>query len=368
MKIGIIGPIWLDIPPKRYGGTEEVIYNLANGLYEKGHDVTLFGPKTSKIKSKLIPTVDKPLKELNVDSNNNAYTLYHLTEAFDRASEFDILHMHVNRNMDYMGFPFALCSDTPVLSTLHFTMPVDESLKDRYRVLMKYNKLPLTSISDAQRDNLDLNFIQTVYNSLDFEGFDFCEKPDDYFVWIGKVKPVKGTKEAIIAAKKAGVKLKLLGPIDRGVPEYLEYYEKEIKPMVDNKKIIWLGEVDTNKKIEVLRRAKAFLSPIQWEEPFGLVMAESQAVGTPVIVFNRGSAPELVVDGKTGFLVETIEEMVEKIKDVGYIDRKTCRQNIEEKFSIERMIEGYETAYGKTVSNWITYKESQLKEIKKRIK
>lgn len=353
MKIGVIGTIWLDTPPKGYGGTEEVVYNLVNGLVDQGHDVTLFGPKTAQVKAKVFPTVDKPLREQNIDWTNIAYTLFHITEAFDKAARFDVLHIHVNKSQDYIALPLAKLSKTPCLFTLHFKLP--EETQGRYRLLKKYKSLPFTSISNSQQKPMDLNYIATVYNALRLESFQYREKPEDYFVWLGKVNPLKGTKEAILAAKKAGVKLLVLGAVDRGMENMLNYYEKEIKPLIDGKQIIWKGEVNIQEKAEILGNAKAFLNPILWEEPFGLVMAEAQATGTPVISFNRGAAPEVIVDGETGFLVETLDQMVAKMSEVTKLSRRACRENIEKRFTINSMIEAYLKAYKITISHWDEY-------------
>ncbi|HSW87751.1 MAG TPA: glycosyltransferase family 4 protein [Candidatus Saccharimonadales bacterium] len=366
MRVGIIGPIWLDIPPKAYGGTEEVVANLANGLVDNGHDVTVFGPANTNLKSKLVPTAKQPLRNVNIEWDNLLYTLYHISEAFDRADEFDILHMHLNKSQDYMALPFAALSKTPVLFTFHFRLPsIEETPPDRYGILDKYKEFPFTSISNSQRKPMpQLNFIKTIYNSLDMPSFPFIEKPQgDYFVWLGKINPLKGTKEAILAAKKAGVKLYVLGAVDKGVPEMFNYYEQEVKPLFDEKQIIWKGEVFLKEKTELLGNAKAFLNPIQWEEPFGLVMAEAQATGTPVISFNRGAAPEVIIDGKTGFLVNTLDEMVEKMKIIDTLDRYACRKNVEDTFSIPNMAKGYEEAYQTTIDNWEEYKRKQRENI-----
>lgn len=352
MKIGVIGPIWLKIPPIGYGGTEEVVYNLVNGLVDKGHDVILFGPRNAKVKAKVFPTVETPLRDQGVDWTNVPFLLNHIATAFDKADEFDVLHMHINKSQDYLALPLAVNSRTPVIFTLHFKLPTPDYYQDRHIVLNKYRELPFTSISNSQRKGLSLNYIATVYNALRIEDFPFQAKPDDYFVWLGKIKPVKGTKEAILAAKKAKVKLYVLGPVDRGVPEMVSYYENEIKPLFDGKQIVEVGEVSSKQRNEYLGKAKALLNPISWEEPFGLVMAEAQAVGTPVIAFNRGAAPEVVVDGKTGFIVDNLDQMVEKIGMVGTISRQACRQNVEDKFTIGKMIEGYEKAYATGIQNW----------------
>jgi glycosyltransferase involved in cell wall biosynthesis len=365
MKIGIVGPIWLDIPPTKYGGTEEVVANLANGLVADGHDVTLFAPATTTLQSKLIPTVQQPLRTANIEWTNVAYTLYHISEAFDRADEFDILHMHVNKSQDYLAFPLALHTKTPVIFTIHFRLPSKDTFLDRYIVLDKYSAFPFTSISHSQRKPMpQINFIKTIYNSLNIPLFHFIEKPTgDYFVWLGKVNPLKGTKEAIMAAKQAGATLYVMGAVDRGVPEMLAYYENEVKPLIDNKQIIWKGEVDLEEKTTLLGNAKAFLNPILWEEPFGLVMAESQATGTPVISFNRGAAPEVIVDGKTGYLVNTLDEMVEKMKIIHTIDRSACRKNVENTFSIPAMTKSYEEAYTTTIEHWEEYRKKEIEKI-----
>lgn len=355
MKVGVVGPIWLDIPPKGYGGTEEVVFNLVNGLAEKGHDVTLFGPGTAKVKSKLFPTVPHPLRSDKVPWEDIGYSLYHITEAFDRAPDFDILHVHLNKEQDFLALPLAAKSKTPVVFTFHFMLPNGSFNPGRNKVLYKYKSLPFTTISDSQRARLPFNFIKTVYNSLDINYFPFNAKPQDKFVWLGKINSRKGTREAILAAKKAGVKLMVMGVVEKGVPEMLEYFEKEVMPLMDGEQILWLGEVGLGEKARHLSEAKGFLNPIQWEEPFGLVMIESQAVGTPVISFNRGAAPELIIDGKTGFLVEDIDQMVSKIKDIDQISRMDCRKNVENNFSIAKMVEGYEDAYKTTIKNWDKY-------------
>lgn len=355
MKVGVVGTLWFNIPPKGYGGTEEVVCNLVNGLVEKGHDVTLFAPATARVKAKLFSTVSKPLSELDVGWDNVAYTLFHMAQAFDAASNFDILHIHLNKAQDYIALILAEHSKTPVLFTPHFVLPGLRNKKDRHLLLEKYKNLPFTSISDSQRKEKDFNFVKTVYNGLDLKKFPFFKESEEFFVWLGRVYPVKGAREAVLAAKKAKVKLLLAGHIDSFNKESVEYFKKEVKPLIDGKKIIWVGEVGPKERVELLGKAKGFLNPILWEEPFGLVMAESQAFGTPVISFKRGSASELIIDGKTGFLVNNINEMAQKIKTIDKINRLDCRKNVEEKFTVEKMVEGYEEAYLKTIKNWKKY-------------
>ncbi len=365
MRIGVVGPIWLNIPPRGYGGTEDVVYNLVNNLSQRGHSVTLFGPKTSRVKAKLHPTVDFALRDKNIDWSNISYSLIHITEAFDRADQFDILHVHLNKAQDNIALPLALNSKTPVLFTLHFMLPNNSGpeRKDRYAVLKKYSSLPFVSISNAQRKPIKLNYIATVYNGIDLKLFPFSNRKGTYLVWLGKVSPVKGTKDAILAAKKAGIKIYIMGTVDKGVPELLSYYENQVKPLIDDK-VIWLGEVSHAEKTSILSGAIAFLNPIHWEEPFGLVMVESLAVGTPVISYARGSAPELIKDGSTGFLVKNMGQMVKKIREAQYLDRGASRRSIEEKFTIEKMVDGYEEAYKHTIGNWKKFREKQKRQLK----
>lgn len=370
MKIGMIGPIWYNIPPERYGGTESVVYNLTQELVKRGHEVMLFGPGTAHVDAKVHATIEKPIFEMGMDWNNNiAAQMYHITEAFDRASEFDILHMHLNKSHDYMSLPLAAISKTPVLFTLHFPIPRREDVhtagthsyrrQDRLMMLEKYKKLPFTTISNAQQKPLDLNFIRTVYNSFEIEEYHFNPTSADYFVWLGRVQPVKGAKEAILAAKEAGVRLKLLGALDTSVKPFMDYFEQEVKPLIDTKQIEWLGEADMKMKNDIVGKAKALLNPIQWEEPFGLVMAEAQAMGTPVISLARGSAGELIEDGVSGFVAKDMDEFVKRISEVDKLDRKKARKRVEALFSNEQMVSGYEEAYEMVIKQWKTYQTEE---------
>lgn len=370
MKIGILTSLWLNTPPEGYGGTEEVIYELINGLVDSGHDVTVFGPTTVKTKAKLVTTIESPIIAQGLGWTNNANIHHHLmqiTKALDMANEFDILHMPLNKSHDYIALPLALNSETPVVFTLHFSIDAIKQHKERMAVLNKYRHMPYISISNSQRAGQDWNFVSTVYNGLNISHFPFSSKTENYFAWLGKVNRVKGTREAIFAAKKAGEKLLLMGAVDKEAPDMYAYYQEEIEPLIDNKQIVWLGEADMKMKADVLSKAEAMLNPISWEEPFGMVMAESQAVGTPVIAFNRGAAPELIENGKTGFLVDNIDEMVAKMKVVSNLNRVDARKNVEEHFTVKSMVSGYENAYKKVIENWDIYRKQQEVDIKRDI-
>ena len=362
MKIGIVAPIWLKIPPDKYGGTEDVVYNLTEGLVKKGHDVTVFGTEACRVSAKIIATIKEPLIESGLGWDHpqslNAH-LYHYLEAFKAAKDFDILHLHINKGFDIPGLFLAIHTGIPVISTLHFPAPTVNFRSGSYAVLSQFARLPFVSISNAARSGNNWNFVRTVYNAINIEQLPYSNASDDYFAWIGKALPVKGLKEAIHVAKKAGVRLKIMAAVDKANPESVRYFEDEVKPLIDGKQIEFLGEADVKMKATVLGKAKAMLNPIQWPEPFGLVMAEAQAVGTPVIVLNKGAASELVVDGTTGFVVDDLDEMVEKIKVIDRIDRRACRKHVEETFSIESMIVGYEKAYDTVIENWKQYQKEQ---------
>jgi glycosyltransferase involved in cell wall biosynthesis len=276
------------------------------------------------------------------------YPLLNITEAFDRASEFDIIHVHLNKSSDYMSFPLAAPIKNKVVFTLHFPYPATQKRMDRHAVLQKYKDLNFISISNSQRQGGEnLNWVETVYNGIEFSQFTYNPTPKDYFLWLGKFNPDKGTKEAIMAARQAGVKLFVAGKIDNLEGEDLRYYEEDVKPLIDNQNIIYIEELGTDGKNKIFGEAIAFLNPIKWNEPFGLVMAEAMATGTPVISFKNGAAPEIVVDGETGFLVDNIEQMVAKIGEVKKIDRKACRDRVEKHFTSEIMVDNYVKAYAK---------------------
>lgn len=363
MKIAIAGTIWIDIPPKKYGGTEYVIYNLANSLSEKGHDVSVFGPQSTKVSAKVVPTLEKPLLEMGIGFDNYAslnYHLDHFLQVFSHDQKYDIIHIHLNKNHDYLALPLALNSKTPVLFTLHFPAPTPDFRPEKYLILNKFKFMPYTSISNASRSGNNWNFIKTVYNSIDISQFPFSSDSEDYFAWIGKAVPIKGLKEAIEVAKKAQVKLKIMAAVDNNNPLSRDYFNS-LKPLIDGVQIEYLGEADLKMKGKVLGKAKAFINPIQWPEPFGLVMAESQAVGTPVIVLDNGAAGELVKHEETGYVVNTLAEMVKSIKKIDKIKRINCRKHVEKMFMAEKMSSDYISAYEKTIKNWDKYRINQMK-------
>ncbi len=347
LRIAQIAPLWENVPPPLYGGTERVVHELTEGLVQAGQAVTLFACGTSHTTAQLTSVYPRPLFRDGVSWNNIMYPLLNITEAFDHADDFDILHMHLNTAQDYMALPLAERYAHKTVITLHFPYPQQhgESV-DRYQVLQKYKQLNYISISNAQRNGSGAtNWVDTVYNGINLTPYTLHEQPEDYVIWVGQFRKDKGVYEAIQAARAADIKLILAGTIDVVDPERHRYYTEIIEPLIDGKSVVYVGEINEQEKNEYFGKALAFLNPIQWNEPFGLVMAESMAAGTPVISFRNGSAPEVIADGVTGYLVDDVDAMAEKIKTVGQLNRAACRQRVEQLFSAERMTAGYLETY-----------------------
>jgi len=346
IKIAQIAPIWYPLPPKKYAGVERIVTALTNGLVEKGHKVTLFATGNTKTKAQLKFIRKKSLTEDKIPWADVFGELYHLSFVFKNLKNYDIAHFHT----DLKTILFQDFTKTPTLYTIHH--PLDKNQTIQIEILKKYqNKLNFCFLSKSAKKLYPLKIKNSwvVYNGIDLNNFSFNPSPKDYLLWVGRIEPYKGVENAILAAKIARRKLFLLGKIDK---EREGYFEKKIKPHL-SEKIKYLGEFDQKKLSKIYQEAQAFLYPIEWPEPFGLVMAEAQACGTPVIVFNQGSASELVIHGKTGFVVpflnekgeKNIQGLVEAIKNISSIKREDCRKHAEEKFSIKSMIENYEKIY-----------------------
>lgn len=346
MKIAQAAPLWENIPPALYGGTERIVYNLTEGLVKKGHKVTLFACGTSKTSAELVSVYPRPLFRDGIAWDNLMYPLLNITEVFDRAKEFDIIHVHLNKSSDYLALPLAKPIKNKVVFTLHFPYPASQNHQGHHLVLQKYQDLQYISISNSQRrGGENLNWLATVYNGIDLTPFKFNPNPEDYLIWLGKFNPDKGAKEAILAVKKLNRKILIAGAIDMIDQNDRNYWLNEVKPLINNKDVVFVGEVDDKKKNELLGKAYCFLNPIKWNEPFGLVMVEAMAVGCPVISFRAGAAPEIITDSETGYLVDNLEEMIKAVSKIDKIERKNCRARVEKYFTDEIMVGNYEKVY-----------------------
>jgi glycosyltransferase involved in cell wall biosynthesis len=334
LRIAQISPLWEPVPPATYGGIELIVGSLTDELVNRGHEVTLFASGDSQTSAKLESVVERSLRnEPNAEDYSN-YEMLQLKRVYERANEFDIIHSHV----DCSALQFARAVKTPTLHTLHNPLT---SL--RCQLMAQYAEQSYISISDAQRE-ADLKYTRTVYNGIDLKNYVFSNKPQDppYLAFLGRMSPDKGPQHAIAIAKATGLTLKLAGKVD---DIHQPFFEQIIFPQLDGKQIQYLGEVNHAEKVELLGNAAATLFPITWREPFGLVMIESMATGTPVIAMNLGSVSEVIEQGKTGIICETLEEMIAAVPAALKLDRQVCRQRVERCFSVAQMVDGYEKAY-----------------------
>ncbi len=347
LKIAQIAPIWYPIPPKKYGGIERIVYYLVEGLKKIGHNVTLFTTKNSKVSVKIKWWRKKSLVENKIPWSDYLLELEHFAFSFSNLKNFDILHCHTGPKT----FFFLNFIKIPVIFTFHNPIKIEKKTS-LYEIARRYKeKINAVFLSKAHKKFCNFSFKRNfvIYNGVDTNLFEFSKKPKDYFLWVGRVEPYKGIENAICVAKKTKIKLFLVGKID---PERKEYFEEKIKPNL-GEKIQYLGELSQKKLIKIYQGAIATLYPIEWQEPFGLIMTESMACGTPVITFDLGSTKEIIKNGKTGFVIpflkangeKNIEGLIEAIERIGEIKREDCREWVEKNFSIERMIKNYEKTY-----------------------
>ena len=343
MRIAQIAPLWEQVPPPAYGGTELVVSLLTEELVRRGHEVVLFASGDSRTAAELEACSKKSLRALGLGYHNpevRVFETLQLKRVFRQAADFDLIHCH----MDVASFSYVDFVKTPVVHTTHGIIP--NHLEPLWRDAKRQN---FVSISDSQRrKDLDLNYVATVYNGINTEIFPFFSKPDEspYLAFLGRISPQKGPHLAIEIAKRTGWHLKMAGKVDS---VDVEFYEKEVKPHIDGKQIEFLGEANHEQKCQLMGGAVATLFPITWSEPFGLVMAESMVLGTPVIAMSMGSTPEVIEDGKTGFLCENVDQCVSVLDRINLIQRHTCREHVVANFSVKRMVDGYEEIYQKLV-------------------
>lgn len=337
MRIGMIAPPWFPLPPERYGGIEFVVSLLTEGLVARGHDVTLFASGDSETAGRLSYIFDRaPYDQME---NGAHLEVMHSLAAYKRSREFDIIHDHDGLASRAMGALVHRLLGTPIVTTLHG--PADATTQ--LSLSAARDDLRFIAISDYQRRGFpDLQFVGTIPNAIDVEHMPFSTDKDDYLLFIGRMTADKGAHTAIDVAQRLGRRLIMAGKVNEG-PER-DYFATRVEPHLSND-IHYRGEVDHETKVKLYQRACCTLFPIQWPEPFGLVMIESMACGTPVIAMRQGSVPEVIEDGRTGFIVETADEMVEAFGRIDEIDPEECRRAMEERFGSDAFIRAHEAAY-----------------------
>lgn len=341
MRIAQVAPLWERVPPPAYGGIELVVGLLTDELVKRGHEVTLFASGDSLTLAKLVSVHPRALRLDNTVKDYSIYELLNLASVYEQAEKFDLIHSHAG----HTPLAYTKLVKTPTVHTLHGIFTPDNK-----KIFNYAKKQPYVSISDAQREpRLGLNYISTVYNGIDVSSYEFYPQPLDppYLAFVGRISPEKGTHLAIQIAKKTGWQLKIAGKIDR---VDIEYFEQEIKPQIDGKQIQYLGEANHAEKNTIMGSAYATLFPITWREPFGLVMVESMASGTPVIAMRMGSTPEVIADKQTGFLCNNIQECIEAIEQIERLNRYACRRYVENHFSVKQMTDGYEAVYKQIIT------------------
>src|SRR3982751_1104501 len=334
MKIAQVAPLFESVPPQAYGGTERVVSYLTEQLVQLGHEVTLFASGDSVTAAELVPVCPRSLR-LSKSPDPLALHFLMLQRVFSRASEFDFIHFHI----DYFHFPLPRRNPVPQATTLHGRL----DLPDLPSLYAEFRDMPVVSISDAQRAPLPFaNWQATVYHGLPETIFRFSEDAEDYFAFIGRISPEKGVDRAIEIARRVGRPLKIAAKVDR-VDRH--YFNTKIKPLLGHSLIEFVGEVTHREKEKLLGGACGLLFPIDWPEPFGLVMIEALACGTPVLAFRCGASPEVIDAGVTGRMVGTEDEAVRAIPQLLSLDRKKVRSRFEQRFSSAQMAREYVSIY-----------------------
>ncbi len=337
MRIAQIASIAFSVPPKSHGGTEIAIDLLTRGLVARGHDVTLFASGDSRTTARLHAVTP------HATQNDPAATSYlerelevrNVAEAYRMADRFDLLHSH-------WPTPAAYFSDRTARPSVMTYAYIEKHLHEYYRT--NYPNLRAVCITEAQSRMLG-GGLPVVPFGVDVGGIPFVAEPEDFLITVGRLVPHKGADRAIAIAAQVGMPLVIVGAVTHYLAESEPFYETRVRPFVDGRSVLHYPELPNDEVVRLMGRAKAFLFPISWDEPFGLVVAEVMAAGTPVVATPRGSLPELVAHGVTGFLGETDEELVAFVRRVGEIDRAACRRRAEERFGADRMVADYEAFY-----------------------
>lgn len=336
MRVLQLAPVWVPVPPPAFGGTEAVVSVLCEELMRRGIDVTLCASGDSQTSAALHYVSQQSLRTADDLTDHAPYDWTHVALSLSEADEYDVVHNHAGE----LAMAMSHLVNAPMLTTVHNPITCDARFVwDRYQG--RYN-----TISYAQQERMpELRGAKSagvVHNAIDVESFPFSTDKDDFLLFLSRLSPEKGPHLAIETARRLGMRLLMAGKVD-GADR--AYYKDVIQPLVDGKQVVFLGEADASAKRRLYRQARCLLMPLCWEEPFGLVMAEAMACGTPVVAFARGAAPEIIVDGETGYLVNDVDGMVEAVRKVAHIDPFRCRQHVLEHFSPRVMADGYLAIY-----------------------
>ena len=340
MKIAQVAPLYESVPPAAYGGTERVVSYLTEALVQMGHEVTLFASGDSVTSATLAAVVPRGLR---LDPDKRDALVWHtimLDMVLEQARSFDVIHFHT----DVLHLPLVGRCPTPCLSTAHGRL----DLPDLEPLFRRFPEQPMVSISDSQRTPLPwLNWKATVHHGLPPGLYSFHPRPQDYFAFVGRISPEKRVDRAIEIARACGTPLRVAAKVD---PADREYFASKIEPLLHDPLVTYLGEVGDAGKDELIGHARALLMPIDWPEPFGLVMIEALACGTPVVAWRHGAVPEIVDDGVTGFVVDSMQQAVEAARGIGTISRQRCRETFEQRFCARVMARAYLGVYRELVA------------------
>lgn len=339
MKIAQVAPLWESVPPKLYGGTERIVSYITEELVRMGHEVTLFASGDSDTAARLEAVCPQALRLNTGIFNRDAPMLMLQERSLGAEGDFDVIHSH----LDFLGFPLARRNPRPVVTTLHGRL----DLPELQPVFREFADMPLVSISDAQRRPIAwANWEATIHHGLPAHLYTYHSQHQGYLAFLGRISPEKRPDHAIEVAKRTGLPLRIAAKVD---PADLQYYRSEIEPLLDHPLIEFIGEISDAEKNDFVGNALALVCPYDWPEPFGLVLIEALACGTPVLAYRRGSIPEIIEHGRTGFVSENLTEMIAAVERIGQIDRQRCRASFDQRFTADRMARDYVALYERII-------------------
>ena len=339
MRIAQVAPLYESVPPKHYGGTERVVSYLTEELVREGHEVTLFASGDSVTTARLVAACRRALRLDKDCVDPLAHHILLLENVFRHADDFDVIHFHV----DYLHFPFSRRRPIVDVTTMHGRLDIP----DLVPLYEEFRDMPLVSISNAQREPLPwVNWQATVYHGLPQDLYRYRPEPGKYFAFLGRISPEKRVDRAIEIAKQTGIPLKIAAKVD---PVDQEYFETVVEPLLREPLVEYISEIGESQKDEFLGNAYALLFPIDWPEPFGLAMIEAMACGTPIIAYRQGSIPEVMEEGRTGFIVNELEDAIAAARRIPELSRKRCREMYEQRFTAARMARDYLRVYERLI-------------------